>query len=254
MDIFQAIILGIVQGITEWLPVSSSGHLVIFQHFFRIEQAVAFDLMLHLGSLIVVVIFFWKQIKELFFGVLRFEKKSLEYLAFMILATIPIAIVGYFFKSRIEALFSSLAAVGFALLFTSLLLFMSRYPKEKKGKLDYPKSMIIGIFQAIAILPGVSRSGSTISSGMMLGIKKEDVAQFSFLIFIPAILGAAVIELGNITSFPDVGLMILGTVVSAIVGYFSLKLLMNIIKKDKFSWFSLYCLILGIVVLIVAYA
>jgi undecaprenyl-diphosphatase len=120
---------------------------------------------------------------------------------------------------------------------------MSRYPKIKDKSLNWRNAFAVGLFQAIAILPGVSRSGSTISSGMMFGVKKEDIAKFSFLIFIPAILGATVLEIGNITAVENVGAMLIGTLVSAIVGFFSLKLLMNIIKKDKFSWFSIYCFV-----------
>lgn len=253
MDIFQAIILGIVQGITEWLPVSSSGHLVLFEHLFGLSQPLLFDIMLHVGSLFVVLYYFRKDIRELIFGLFDGDREKLRIVLMIIVATIPIALVGYFFQDFIESIFKDLRTVGFALLFTALLLFLSRYPKKKEGKLTYMKALGIGIFQAIAILPGVSRSGSTISSGMMFGVRKEEVARFSFLIFIPAILGALVLHIGDITAFTDPLPVIVGTLVSAIVGYFSLKLLMNIIKKDKFSWFSVYCLLLGIVVLIVAY-
>ncbi len=253
MDIFQAIILGIVQGITEWLPVSSSGHLVLFEHLFGLSQPLLFDIMLHVGSLIVVLYYFRKDIRELIFGVFDGDREKFRIVLMIIIATIPIALVGYFFQDFIESIFKDLRTVGFALLFTSLLLFLSRYPKKKEGRMTYMNALGIGIFQAIAILPGVSRSGSTISSGMMLGVRKEEAARFSFLIFIPAILGAFVLHLGDITAFTDPLPVIIGTLVSAIVGYFTLKLLMNIIKRDKFSWFSLYCLLLGIVVLVVAY-
>jgi undecaprenyl-diphosphatase len=249
MDIFQAIILGIVQGITEWLPISSSGHLVLFQQLFGITQPIVFDVMLHLGSLVVVLIFFWKQIRELIIGVFRLDKEKIKLLLFIVLATIPIAVVGLFFGNQIERAFDSLLVVGIGLLFTSLLLFLSKYPKVKSGKLTWDKTLLIGVSQAIAILPGVSRSGSTISTGMILGIKKEDVARFSFIIFIPAIIGAAIVELGNIGSVENIPAMIIGTLFSIAVGFFSLKLLMNIIQKDRFSWFGIYCLVLGLVVI-----
>ncbi|MGV8162106.1 MAG: undecaprenyl-diphosphate phosphatase [Candidatus Nanoarchaeia archaeon] len=249
MDVFQAIILGIVQGITEWLPVSSSGHLVLAQRLFGLSQPLIFDVMLHIGSLLVVFIFFWKDIKELILGIIRFEKEKLRMLLFIILATIPIALVGYFLKDTIHEAFSSLIVVGFGLIFTSILLFFSKYPKRKDKKLNWHNSLIVGFFQAIAILPGVSRSGSTISSGMFLGIKKEEIAKFSFIIFIPAILGATIIELPSIGAIENLTAMIIGTVVSAVVGYFSLKLLMSVIKKDKFYYFAIYCLTLGLIVL-----
>ena len=253
MDIFQAIILGIVQGITEWLPVSSSGHLVLFEYFFGLSQPLIFDIMLHIGSLLVIILFFKKEILELIVGLFKWDKEKLMIILMIIIASIPIALIGYFFKDAIELLFKDLRTVGFALLFTAALLFLSRYPSKKTGKLTIWKAFTIGIFQSIAILPGVSRSGSTISAGMMLGIKKEDAARFSFLIFIPAILGALVLNVSDINSFSDPVPIIIGTLVSAIVGYFSLKLLMNIIKNNKFSWFSIYCLVLGLVVLAIAY-
>lgn len=253
MDILQAIILGIVQGITEWLPVSSSGHLVIFEYFFGLKQPLLFDIMLHIGSLFVVLFFFRKEIIELILGVLKWEKEKLMILLMIIIASIPIAFVGFFFKDFIESIFKDLRTVGFALLFTAAVLFFSKYPSKKDNKLSLWSAFVIGLFQSIAILPGVSRSGSTISSGMMLGIKKDDVARFSFLIFIPTILGALVLNINDVTEFTDPIPVITGTIISTIAGYFSLKLLMNIIKKDKFSWFSVYCLLLGFIVLGIAY-
>lgn len=264
MDIFQAIILGIIQGITEWLPISSSGHLAITQHFFGLELPIAFDVLLHLGSLIVVIIFFWREIKNLIIGIINLQKESLKLLSFIILATIPIVFFGYFFGDVIENAFQNLFMVGAGLLFTSLLLFLSRYnfsgminknksisksKNVKHQKLKWHNVLIIGIFQAIALFPGVSRSGSTISSGLMQGIKREDVARFSFIIFIPAMLGALILEYRNITLVENTLALIIGTIVSTIVGYFALKLLMFIIKKNKFSWFSLYCLIAGLIII-----
>lgn len=253
MDIFQAIILGIVQGITEWLPISSSGHLVLFEHLFNLRQPLIFDIMLHIGSLFVILFFFRKDIIELINGVFNKEKSKINILIMMFIASIPIAFVGYFFNDFITSIFNDLRTVGFSLLFTALLIYLSKYPKKKNKKLSFSSAAIIGLFQAIAILPGVSRSGSTISSGMFLGIKREDAARFSFLIFIPAIMGATIFEFSNISAVDNVSAMIIGTVVSAVVGYFSLKLLMNIIKNDKFKWFSVYCLILGIAVLMIEY-
>lgn len=253
MDIFQAVILGIIQGITEWLPVSSSGHLVIMKNIFGLEQPLIFDIMLHIGSLIVVLLFFRKEILELIKGLINWEKEKLKIILMIIIATIPIAVIGYFFQSIIDNIFNDLRLVGFSLIFTALLLYFSRFPEHKSNQLNYFNAFIIGAFQAVAILPGVSRSGSTISSGMILGVKKEDVARFSFLIFIPAILGALILHINELDYDVNILPMIIGTIVSAVVGYFSLKLLMNIIKKNKFSWFSVYCLILGLIVLAVSY-
>lgn len=248
MEILEAIVLGIVQGITEWLPVSSSGHLVIIQKLLGLSPPIIFDIMLHIGSLTVVVLFFWKDIIELVTGVINWEKEKLRIILMLVIATIPIAIVGYFFQSWIELVFHELSTVGYALLFTALLLFFSRYPLKKNKRLNYWKALIVGLFQAIAILPGVSRSGSTISSGMMLGIKREDIARFSFLMFIPAIIGALALHINEFSAAID-ATMIVGAIVSATVGYFSLRILMRIIRNDKFYLFSIYCLVLGIIVL-----
>ncbi|MEM4260345.1 MAG: undecaprenyl-diphosphate phosphatase [Candidatus Woesearchaeota archaeon] len=252
MGILEYIILGIVQGITEWLPVSSSGHLVILQTIFGFEQPVVYDLMLHIGSLFVVVFVFWKDIYELFIGAFKGEKEKLLLILFIIIATIPIAFIGYYFNKYVKLSFNSLLVVGIGLIFSSILLFLSRYPKKKHKKITAPNSFFVGIFQGIAILPGVSRSGSTISSAMFLGIKKEDATKFSFLLFIPTILGAIIMEFKEFGRMTDIWFMILGTIVGIITGILSLKLLLNIIKKDTFYWFSFYCLVLGLVVLLVS--
>ena len=252
ISMIEAIILGIVQGITEWLPVSSSGHLVLFQHFFGLAPPVSFDIMLHLGSLIVVLTVFWKDILKLAKGVLKREKASLKMLAYLAIASIPIALVGFFLNDLIKSIFNSLLTVGLSLLFTAVLLFISRYPKKKNKKLGIKNTFLIGIAQAIAILPGVSRSGSTISTGLVLGIKKEDVARFSFLMFIPAILGASLLEIKDVVLVTDLPAAVVGTITAMVVGFFSLKLLLNLINKNKFSNFAWYCLVLGIITLILA--
>lgn len=261
MEIFQAIILGIIQGITEWLPISSSGHLVLAQQFFGLTVPLIFDILLHLGSLIVILIFFRKEIKELIIGLIKWQKKQVAITLYLLIGTIPIALVGYFLQDKIAIAFQSLTMVGVGLLFTSLLLFLSRFRINKKTeerkspnkqKITWQKALVMGLFQSIALIPGVSRSGSTISSGLILGIKREEAARFSFLLFIPAIIGALILELPNFVLTESINIYIIGTVVSAIVGFFSLGLLMRIIKNNKFHWFSIYCFILGIIILIIA--
>jgi len=249
MDIWQALILGIVQGITEWLPISSSGHLVIVQSLFGLLQPVAFDLALHLGSLLVVLLVFWKDITELVVGVFRWQREKLLLLLFLIIGTIPIAIIGYFFNDWVTQAFSDVRVVGFGLLFTAVLLFFSRYPLKKEKKLSWGRAAIIGLFQGVAILPGVSRSGSTIASGMFLGVKKEEVARFSFLLFIPAILGATVLQMHHLAELENLPAVGLGVLASVVVGWLSLRLLLYIIKKDNFFWFSAYCAVVGLLVL-----
>jgi undecaprenyl-diphosphatase len=249
LSIFEAIILGIVQGVTEWLPVSSSGHLVLLQHLLGFEQPVIYDIVLHLGSLVVVLAVFRKDIMELVLGVLRREEKSLRYAAYLAIATIPIGIVGIFLNDLVKELFSDVRTVGVSLLFTALLLHLSQYPTTKDKKITLKSAIGIGIMQGIAILPGVSRSGSTISAGLMQGIEREEAARFSFLLFIPAILGATLVEAKNITEIADPVALGVGTLVSIIVGYLTLNFLLGIVKTGNFSKFKWYCLAVGLLIL-----
>ncbi|MBD3249144.1 undecaprenyl-diphosphatase [Candidatus Woesearchaeota archaeon] len=252
VSIFQALILGIIQGITEWLPVSSSGHLVLMQNLFGLEPPVIFDLVLHIGSLLVVFIVFWKDIKELVLGVIKKDRKYLSYALFLILSTIPIGFVGIIFNSQIKAVFNDPRTVGFSLLFTAMLLFLSRFPKKKNKRLNLKNILVIGFAQALAILPGVSRSGSTISVGLIQGVNREEAARFSFLMFIPAILGATLMEIKDIAALTaDIPALVIGTLAAVITGVISLKLLLAIIKKDSFHHFAWYCLALGIVILLI---
>jgi undecaprenyl-diphosphatase len=253
MDILQAIILGIVQGITEWLPISSKSHLILVQHLFGLAPPVIFDLILHIGSLMVVFIVFWKDIKELITGMLHGKKQAWNYALWLIIATIPIALIGYVFQDFVESTLKDLRVLGFGFLFTALILFLSKYPKSKDKSLNWMNSLMIGIAQILALFPGVSRSGTTISTGMIFGVKKQDVARFSFLMFIPAILGATLLEFKNIGQIDNIAALCIGTIAAIVSGYLALKLLLNIIKKDRFYWFSIYCLVLGIIVLMLSY-
>ena len=250
-DLLQALILGIVQGITEWLPISSSGHLVLFQELFGLSQPVVFDVFLHLGSLIVILLVFWKDIKKLVNGFFKWEKYYVKYVVWLMVASVPIAFVGYFLNDFVKLAFTDLRIVGVSLIFTAIVLFLSKYPKVKKRELTWRSIVVIGIAQALAILPGVSRSGMTISSGLMQGTKSYDIARFSFLLFIPAILGATLLEFRHLGEVSNMSALLLGTLTTVVVGFFSLKLLLNIIKKQKFNYFGWYCLVLGIVVLLI---
>jgi len=249
LSIFEAIVLGIVQGITEWLPVSSSGHLALLQHLFGLEQPVAYDIVLHLGSLLVVLAVFRKEIIELIAGVLRREEKHLRYAGYLVVATIPLGLVGVFLNGLVKELFSDVRTVGVSLLFTALLLHLSQYPEKKDRKITLKSAIGIGIMQGIAILPGVSRSGSTISAGLMQGIEREEAARFSFLMFIPAIIGAALVEGRHIKEIADPMALGVGTLVSVIVGFLTLNFLLRIVKTGDFSRFKWYCLTVGLAVL-----
>jgi undecaprenyl-diphosphatase len=252
ISIIEAIILGIVQGITEWLPISSSGHLVLLQNFFNIQPPLIFDIMLHIGSLFVIFIVFFKDIKKLILGVLKGDKKQIKLFLLLIIATIPIALIGFFFNDLIKNIFNDLRTVGFSLIITSILLFSTKI-KRKKRKLNVKNIFLIGIAQGLAILPGVSRSGATISLGLIQGIEKKEIITLSFLMFIPAILGALLLEINNVSKISNITPLVIGTLTAIITGFFSLRFLIKIIKKNKFHNFGYYCLGLGIIILSIAY-
>lgn len=249
----QAIILGIIQGITEWLPISSSGHLALAQHFLGIVQPVSFDIVLHLGSLVVVFIVFYKDIRKLVEGILKRDPYFLKYFGFLVLGSIPIAFVGLVFNDFIKGAFGDLRMIAFSFMLTAVILFASRFPKKKEKELNWKNVFIIGCGQALAILPGVSRSGTSISTGLMQGVERNQSARFAFLLFIPAILGASLLELNGIKELSGQwSELLLATLMTVLVGYMSLKLLLMIIKKQKFSYFAWYCLFLGISLLFLA--
>jgi undecaprenyl-diphosphatase len=252
VSLFQAVLLGIIQGVTEWLPISSSGHLVLVQYFFGMEQSLAFDVMLHLGTLVVLFIFFRKQLIDLAQGILKGDKKSIRFAIMIVIATIPTAIFGLLFKDFLESLFNNILFAGIGFIITAIWIFASVYPKKKNKELSFFHAFLIGCAQAISIVPSISRSGATIATALLLGVKKEEGAEFSFIISIPAILGAAVLTLKDITVVNDVFPTIIGTIIAGVFGYLSLSFLMNIIKKDKFYGFAWYCLVLGLIVLGIA--
>ncbi|MGM5482556.1 MAG: undecaprenyl-diphosphate phosphatase [Nanobdellota archaeon] len=251
MDIIQAILLGILQGITEWLPISSSGHLVIFQEMMGLKDMVAFDIVLHLASLLVILFAFRKRIYDLVSGVIRLQQKELYFAFKLFVATIPIAFVGVFFNDLVKSAFSNPFIVGLSLLATSVILFSVYFSKKNNKRLSAVNASIMGVAQAFAILPGVSRSGITISAGLLLGVKKGEAAFFSFMMFIPAIIGAAVFEISSIKAVPELSSLLVGFIAAFISGYLSLKLLIKLIMNNKFWVFGFYCLGLGLLLLFI---
>ena len=268
MDIIQAIIIGLVQGLTEFLPVSSSAHLVFVQHALGISSDLAFDVVLHFGTLVAVIVFFLKDILLLIYGFLLsikdlFTGNFIEGLRkevykrlswYIIIATIPIGLVGVLFNDAIESVFQGDNIPAFFLLITGTILYISQRlnsGKIKQENLSLPQSFIIGCGQAIALLPGLSRSGTTIGTSLTLGLDKEFAAKFSFLLSIPAIIGATVFELKDIT-LVNVNLtpFIVGFIVAAVSGYFAIKFLLNLIQKRSLDIFAYYCWIVGIIVLL----
>lgn len=246
VTIWKAIFLGIIQGLTEFLPVSSSGHLVIMQHFLGIQEAVlTFDVMLHMGTLVAVFVAFWGDILEII-------KKPLERLTFLIIVgTIPAGLMGFLLEDFFTGLFSSLRSVGFALLVTGFLLWISdRFQGTKTTReMSYIDALVIGIFQGIAITPGISRSGSTIVGALWRGLDRVQAAKFSFLLSIPVILGAGLKEL--VDAYQTSGNFVLeqnyliGTVVAAGAGFLAIKILLSLVQKGKLRYFAFYCWILA---------
>ena len=257
MNWFEAIVLGLVQGLTEFLPVSSSGHLTIAKELFGIEQNnLSFEVVVHAATVCSTIVAFRKQIWDLLKGFFNLQMNpQKEYIFKIAVSMIPVFIVGMFFKDQVEAVFGSgLTVVGCMLFITAGLLSLSEYLSKKQNgegrPVGWKDAIIIGIAQACAVLPGLSRSGSTISTGLLLGVKKEDVAQFSFLMVLVPILGEAFLELvGGELAGAESGIsalsLSLGFVAAFISGLFACTLMINIVKKAKLWIFALYCAIVG---------
>ncbi len=249
MNIFEAIILGIVQGLTEFLPISSSGHLVIGQKLLGISiPGNAFEVVVHVGTLCSVLIVFWPDILRL----LKSIKSSTtqKYIIAILLGSLPVVIIGLVFKDAITGAFENIRIVAITLMITGLVLLSTKYLNTKQKDVSIGKGIMIGIAQALAIIPGISRSGSTISIGMYLGIAPEKAAKFSFLLAIPVIAGAGLITGLDImeSNEPALHMSILlgGFISSLIVGWISLKWLLVLIKYGKFYWFGVYCIIVSL--------
>jgi undecaprenyl-diphosphatase len=251
MQILEALILGIVQGITEWLPVSSSGHLVIFQELFKIQASVFFDILLHLGTLLVILLVFWRDILKLLKALftLNFKSKYGRLVLFILIGSIPTGLIGYFFHDLFTGFFSNLLVVGIALILTGILLFFSKRKLGNK-ELNYKNSFLIGVMQGIAIIPGISRSGATIGFGLLKGIDRKEVVRFSFLLFIPAVIGAAIFEGSKVGVSEGFLVSLVGVLSAVVVGYFSLKILIKLIYRNKFHNFAYYCWVLGLLMII----
>lgn len=251
MHIFDAIILGIIQGLTEFFPISSSALLVIVPVLLKIPPpSIFFDVCLHLGTLFAVIVFWFKRISKITISLFTLKKNNDARIGiFIIIATIPTAIIAILFKEPLERLFESPLRVSLLLFITGILLFATRFFKEKKEDLNVLEALIIGLFQGIAIAPGISRSGSCISAGLFLGLKRECAFDFAFLLSIPAILGAFVLKLKDTLENKE-AIFILpfaaGTIVATIVGFISLFFLSNIVRKGKIYYFAYCCWFLSI--------
>ncbi len=259
MGVFEAILLGIVQGLTEFLPVSSSGHLQIFKEILGVEISgnVTFDVALHAATVLSTIVVMWAEIRRLFLGLFsRTFNEEQRYVLKILLSMIPAGIVGLFFASEIEALFSSLAFVGAMLLLTALLLAFAYYAKPRqKEEISWRDAFLIGCAQAAATMPGLSRSGSTIATGLLLGNQKESVAHFSFLMVIPVILGKMFLDIlsGEMAALDVERLpLVAGFLAAFLSGALACKFMINIVKRGKLIWFALYCAVAGLLSLLYA--
>lgn len=269
MDWLQALIMGIFQGLTEYLPVSSSGHLAIAGELLGVEdpeKVMTFTVAVHVATVLSTIVILWKEIVWIFKGLFRplsdngsKMNDEQKYCLNIIVSMIPIGIVGLFFKDYVEQAFSGLVLVGCCLLVTSLLLGFSYFAKPRtREHITVKDAIIIGVAQAIAVLPGLSRSGSTIGTGLIIGNKKESLAQFSFLMAIPPILGMALLDLkdmikmGMSEAMADISPLALavGFVAAFVTGCLACKLMINLVKKGKMIWFAVYCAVAGVAVLI----
>lgn len=262
MTEFEALVLGLIQGLTEYLPVSSSGHLTIGAALFGLngEENLTFTVAVHVATVLSTLVILWKEIAWIFKGLFagRMNDET-RYVINILVSMIPVGIVGVFFKDKVEEVFGSgLLIVGFMLLLTATLLAFSYYAKPRqKEKISVKDAFIIGLAQAAAVMPGLSRSGSTIATGLLLGNKKERLAQFSFLMVIPPILGEALLDVlkavkgGAEAAVGDISLsaLAIGFIAAFVAGCIACKWMINIVKRGKLIYFAIYCAIVGAIVI-----
>ena len=254
MEIVKIIILGLIQGLTEFLPISSSGHLVIMQKIFNINQnQLLISVLLHFGTLIPVLIIFRDDILE----ILSFKKEKNHFTFLIIIASIPTAIMGFFFEDFFEKLFSSTISTALMLIVTGFILLigdkLANYDREITN-FKWLNAVFVGIAQGIAIIPGISRSGSTITASLIQGLKKEEAARFSFILSVPVIAGAGLLKVGEafntgVNNFNTTAI-ILGVISAIISGYVAIRYFIYILKKQKLIYFSYYCWIIGTIILL----
>lgn len=271
MEIRHAAVLGVIQGLTEFLPVSSSGHLVLFQNLFGLrEPEIFFDVSLHVGTLVAICVFFFKDLREIattLFSVSTWsvredslweslcQKPEMRLFGLILVGTVPTAFLGLLFRPMAAKVFSSVQIVGIMLFVTGLLLWLTRGLKRggrNAAQLAIWDALLIGIIQGVAILPGISRSGATIAMGLFRGLNRETAARYSFLLSIPAIIGAMALELGEAlaSGFPPAGVVLLGGIIAAAAGYGALRVLIHLVKKGSLHAFAPYCWLLGVLVIV----
>ncbi len=265
MTLLQAIILGIVQGLTEFLPVSSSGHLVLLENILGLPPGdLSLEVVLHLATLMAVCLAFRRRLAKMVQAVFRARirwhngrltasDENLRLFFLLVVATVPAGLLGYLFEDRVEQLFSSPLPASLGLLFTGAVLFGTRWPRRSESRLEWRRSLIIGLAQALAIVPGISRSGATISAGIYSGIKQERAAEFSFLLSIPIILGAGLFKLKDIAADwagQEARGLLLAGLTAGVFGFLAIRVLLRVIRKRRLEYFAYYCWAAGIAGLI----
>ena len=248
VSLIEAIILSIIQGITEWFPVSSSGHLALMQQFFGFQN-LPYDVFLHFAGIFAVLFVFKREILKL----LSFNRVSLKYISLLVIALIPAGFVGFLLSDWIENLFSNMTYLGIFFIFSGVVVYSTKFSIERKSDINNKDAWFIGLLQALAILPGISRSGITISAGLFKGVSKRAAIRFSFLMSIPLILGASALKAKDLMiSNINLSILVISFIITFFVSLITIKLLIRIIKSDKFYLFGIYNIILGIIVLIVS--
>lgn len=270
MEIFQAIVLGVIQGLTEFLPISSSGHLVLAQQILRFgSTGLVFEVFVHFGTVLSIVVLFRDDLARIliafFTGIthpgnwpVRWRQDADFRMTWLILLGIlPAGVLGMAFETEISAAFQSPLLVGAMLIFTGLILWSSRYASQETDRIRWWQSVFIGCAQALAIIPGISRSGSTITAGLWLKIQPEQAAKFSFFLSIPVILGASFLKffevLGGSLTHAQIWVVIVGTVASFISGLIAIVFLMRTLRQGRFSWFALYCIGVGVLTIVLQF-
>lgn len=252
MTVTEALFLGVLQGVTEFLPISSSGHLVVAENLMGLDhRGIAFEVMVHLGTLMSILVVFRKDIVRLVTQIRLKDTRS--YLRYLLYGTIPIALTGGTLRTRIEPLFENLAVVGVAFLITGTVLILTRVIRSGARRLNGQVSVLVGLAQAVSLVPGVSRSGLTIGTGMIAGLPSGEAARFSFLLAVPALVGSGALLLGDFlraaSDSGSVAVLVTGFLSSFSAGLVALKVLLRILLGGNFHWFGVYCLVLGTVIL-----
>lgn len=259
MDIIRTMVLGIIQGLTEWLPISSTGHLKIAEHFMNEKIPLLFDFILHIGTLIVVLLFFRRDIKNMLSALvhLDFKTEHGKLVLLIIVGSVPAGIIGILLNEPVNSAFQDTLPIAVAFVLCGIMLYSAKFAHEKNESIGYSTAILVGVAEGIAIIPGISRSGATITVALLLGIKREKAFKFSFLLSIPAILSVLGYNFAKRSDeLASAGLgwpeILTGVFVVMFIGYFALKLLWKILKKKKLYLFAFYCWLLGIALIVLS--